>query len=516
VPHRKTVAIVATTAASLVGRCSALASQAIVGIYLTEAEVGLYAAALGIIGITGIWRNGGTATYLPSVKVQDFDRLANPMFLWALCAGLATALLTCAVAAMADSLPEALTTYKVPGLPAVLLVLALRCLAAPFALIGRMRLAVEHRFAPLAKVDTVNHFLRLGLTWGIAANGGGTLALAVPYTASSLVDVVAAWLLDGFRRSDFRPALGGLRVAAPLLAWPLVLAVLMSIRADISFLLIGFTLPAASLGVFFFAFQLANQPTMFLAGSLQNVLAPMIARARGTFEAERHGMERVFAMSMLFVPITTMAAASFFPSAERLIWDGKWSSAADAVTLLCIGATYATVAGLLFGPLIGLQRFRENAGFELLKMIGVIGGAALGAWLVAAVPASAETSGGAVTVIAGTVALGMAAGALWQLWWIARKYRFGLGDTLRNLTFGPLLAGLTAVAASSIGHSVVTTAGLGTGRMGALVELATIAATYLALITLAIRFTAETILRDTVEALPARVRGVAMRIFVLE
>jgi hypothetical protein len=211
-----------------------------------------------------------------------------------------------------------------------------------------------------------------------------------------------------------------------------------------------------------------------------------------------------------------MAAASFFPSAERLIWDGKWSSAADAVTLLCIGATYATVAGLLFGPLIGLQRFRENAGFELLKMIGVIGGAALGAWLVAAVPASAETSGGAVTVIAGTVALGMAAGALWQLAWIARKYRFGLGDTLRNLTFGPLLAGLTAVAASSIGHSVVTTAGLGTGRMGALVELATIAATYLALITLAIRFTAETILRDTVEALPARVRGVAMRIFVLE
>ena len=514
-PQRKTVAIVATTAASLVGRCSALASQAIVGIYLTEAEVGLYAAALGIVGITGIWRNGGAATYLPSIKPEDFNRLANPMFLWSLCFSLATGLLTCAVAALDDRLPDALSTYKVPGLPAVLLVLAARCAIAPFALVGRMRLAVEHQFGPLAKVDTVNHFLRLGLTWVIAAQGGGTLALAVPYAVGSFVEVVAAWLLDGFRRSDFRPAFRGLAGVAPLLAWPLVLAVLMSIRADISFLLIGFVLPAAALGMFFFAFQLSNQPTMFLAGSLQNVLAPMIARARGSFDAERYGMERVFAMSMLFVPITTMAAASFFPSAERLIWDGKWADATHAVTLLSIGATYATVAGLLFGPLIGLQRFRENAGFELLKMVGVIGGAGLGAAVLALVPDSNGSRGGSVTVIAGAVALGMVVGALAQLAWVARKYRFGSVDTLRNLTFGPLLSGLTAVAASSIGHSIVTTAGIGIGRMAALVELATIAATYLGLIALAIRFTAESILRDTVEAMPPKMRAAAVRIFLL-
>jgi O-antigen/teichoic acid export membrane protein len=514
-PHRKTIAIVATTSASLVGRASSLLSQAIVGVYLTEAEVGLYAASLGIMGITGVWRSGGTATYLPSSTPEEFPKIVNPMFLWALSFGLATTLLTLAVAALDDRLPEALSGYKVPGLRAVLVVMAIRSVLFPVALIGRMRLAVEHRFTPLAKVDTLNAVLRLLLTWLIASAGGGTLALAVPYAAGTLVEAIAAWMLDGYRWSDFKPAFGRLRNVAPLLAWPLVLAVLMSIRADISFLLIGLMLPAAALGVFYFAFQLANQPAMLLQGSLQNVLAPMLARARGQEVAERLGLEQVLAMAMLFVPVTTMAAASLFPPVEELVWGGKWAPAGPSVTALCIGATYATVAGLLFGPLIGLRQFRKSAGFEVIKMLGIIGGAGAGALLIRLAPGAFADRGGDVTAISTCVAAGMTLTSIAQLLWIARQYRFDLGNTVRNLTFGPLLAGLTAVAAQSIGHSLFMSLGTVDGRVGALIELTAIGTTYFLLIVLAVRFTAEPILRDTVDTFPAPAKALMQRLLVL-
>jgi hypothetical protein len=78
-----------------------------------------------------------------------------------------------------------------------------------------------------------------------------------------------------------------------------------------------------------------------------------------------------------------------------------------------------------------------------------------------------------------------------------------------------MLAGLTAVAAQSIGTSVVDSVGLGGGRLAAAVELAAIAITYFLLITLAVRFTAENTLRDTVAVLPPRARQVAERLFQL-
>ena len=514
-PHRKTIAVVATTLAGIAARTSSLASQAIVGLYLTEEQVGTYALALGIAGVTGIWRSGGAATYLPSIKPAHFDHLANPMFLWATAFGLTTALMTAALAAADDHLPDALAGYRLPGLPAVLAVLAARAAIFPISLIGRMRLSVEHRFVPLAKLDTFNAIARFGMTWIVAANGGGALALAVPYTASVAIEIIAVCMLGGVLRRDLMPNLSRLQEVAGILAWPLALAIVMSIRADVSFLLVGVMLPASALGMFYFSFQLANQPTMFLAGSLQNVLAPMLARARGNPDLERLSMERVFSSAMLFVPITTMAAASVFPPAERLVWGGKWADAAPGIVFLSIGATYATVVGLIFGPLIGLQRFRESTGFELLKMTGIIGGAIVGAAVVNLVPLAAIGNPLPVTCVSGAVAAGMTITSLAQLIWVSKHYRFDPSDTMRHLAFGPLLAGLTGVAAYSLGHSLTDSIGLAAGRTSALVELAVVGGTYALLIALAVRFTAESTLRDTVSMLPPRVRSVAGKLMLL-
>ncbi len=511
-PHRKTIAIVATTLAGAVSRASSLLSQVIVGLYLTEQEVGVYALAIGIMGVTAVWRNGGSGTFLPSIKPESFDRLANPMFLWATAFGLATTLLTLAIAAAPQSAPGWLVGGAPTGLSAVLTVFAIRAALSPIALIGRMRLSVEHRFVPLAKLDTANAMARLLMTAIIAIKGGGALALAIPYAIQVPIEIAVVGLLGGLRRQDFVPSPRALLVAAPLLGWPLVLAVFTSVRLDLSFLMISMALPTTALGVFYFAFQLANQPTMFLATSLQNVLAPILARSRGNPQLERIGLERVFAGAMLFVPITTMAAASMFDATDQVLWGGRWQAAVPSVMALCVGATYATVAGLIFGPLIGLQRFKEGAAFEVIKTAGVAGGAIVGG--VAVTHWSPDSLWGLspVTCVSLAVAAGMVVTSLAQLLWIANRFGFDRTETARHLTFGPLLAALTAVAAQSIGHSLRMSLDLPEGRAGAAVELFAIAVIYAVLITLAVRFTAESTLTDTLAMLPARVRGIAGRL----
>lgn len=497
---------------------SALASQAIVGLYLSEEQVGTYALALGITGVTGIWRSGGAATYLPSVKPEEYDRWARPMLRWSSTFQVSTALLTVALAIWTNVLPESLARQSLEGLPAILCVLALRSFVFPVALVGRMRLAVDHRFTGLARVDMANACARFLVTWAIAAGGGGAMALAVPYTLQAVVEAAGAIGMGGLKRSDFRPSSIPIRTICASLAWPLALAILNSIRAEISFLVIGLIIPAAALGVFYFAFQLANQPTMLLASSLQNVLAPMLARQRGTAAAEREGMSQVFSAAMLFVPVTTMAAASFFPSTERLIWGGKWASATAGLTFLCVGATYATVAGLLLGPLLGLQRFKAAAAFEALKLVGTIGGALVGAALLGLGlgPDRWASAMSPMTTISATVSAGITITSLMQLYWIARRFALPRAETARNLVFGPALAGLTAIAAQSIGTSLVTSLGAGSGRLAAAVELTAIASTYLILIVMAIRFTAEGTLRDTLLMLPATPRRIAQRILQLD
>ena len=289
----------------------------------------------------------------------------------------------------------------------------------------------------------------------------------------------------------------------------------MSINTQSNFMLLNFAVPVAVIGVFYFAFQLANQPTMLLTSSLQNVLAPILAKDRGNPKAERKGVQRVFAGAMLFVPITTVATASLFPSVEDMLWNGKWDSASAGLYWLCVGATYATVAGMLTGPLLGLRRFREVAAFEMAKTVGTVGGAALGGVLVNANLPALNGTMTPVTVICMATGLAMTAPSLAQLVWIVRRFSVPAGEAVRHMTFGPMLAVLTALAAQSVGHSVRSSFDLPGGRLGAAVDFATVSIVYGTLILLAVRFTAESTLRDTVSALPMAVRRPITRVLGL-
>jgi hypothetical protein len=165
-----------------------------------------------------------------------------------------------------------------------------------------------------------------------------------------------------------------------------------------------------------------------------------------------------------------------------------------------------TVATILTGPLLGLRQFKAVAAFEAGKIFGTVGGAALGALLVWRPETFLPEGVSPETAVCASTGLTMSAASLAQLVWIMRKYGTEWQSLLRMLAFGPLLALLTAVASQSVGHSLVTTLALPEGRFSAAVELAVVCGVYGALIVMAIRFTAESTLRDTISVLPAGLR----------
>lgn len=498
----KTIAIVAMTLTSVFGRLASFASQVIVGWYLSEEQVGAYVVALGVMGITGVLRTGGVALYLPSVKSPELDSKVPKFLVFSTMVMGGGGLATLVVAGLAPELEMHFENLGLEGVRITLVLLAVRQFAAPLSSIARIRLSIERKFGLLSKIDTANALLRVVMTWIIARHGGGVLALTVPYCAQTFIDLAVMGSIGGIKRSDFRFRGVSLRQLAATLAWPLAASAAISIRSDVVFLLLGLVVPAASLGIFYFAFQLANQPTMLLAGALQNVLAPFQAEDRGNSAAERLGMERVFGASMLFVPATTVVTASLFPSLETLLWKGRWAAATPCLVYLCIGASYSTVVAIMTGSLIGLRRFKALAAFEATKIAGTVGGAVVGTTIIALSGEEALEDSTQATIVGACVGIAMGAVAFAQIAWIMRRLGTPASEVWRGLLFGPSLALLIALSAQSIGHSIRESAGLPADRFGTAIEFASIGLVYCLIMALAIRFIAENILRETIGALP--------------
>ena len=105
-PHRRSIAVVLMTLAGLAGRASALLSNIIVGVFLTQQEIGTYAVAVGILGFTAMLRAGGSAHYLPTIRPEDYDREAGRIFWWGLLFLMLGAVATWAAAAAIPFMPN--------------------------------------------------------------------------------------------------------------------------------------------------------------------------------------------------------------------------------------------------------------------------------------------------------------------------------------------------------------------------------------------------------------------------
>ena len=509
------VAVAVTIISNAISRAAAVLAQVIVGLYLTESEVGAFAIALGINGFCCVMRSGGLSYCLPTLRADEYDRAAGRYLAWGLTFASFGGILTAVSAGVAPKLPWLQAAADAPGLAPSLLLLAVRQFLVPLGLLARSRMAVNLRFGELAKLDSAIAILRLALTWVCAHEGLGTLAMVIPIVATSVAETIYCLCVAGLTRESFRARGSTLRAMAHHMSWPIAVASLTSIGVECHYLIIGTMIPIATVGVFYFALQLAMQPVMMVGLAFQRVFAPLLSRIRGDREAESHLVSRVFMGAMLLVPVTTLSIGGLFPYVERMVWDGRWAEAAIPVAWLSVGATFSTATSVLVGPLMGARHFKALAGIELSRTLGVFGGAMAGALLAAALPPQGSVFLQPAAIVAAMTSVGITMTSVIQLGRIMRHYGLPWGDIAHHLVYGPTLSVLTVVGAVSVADSAANSFTLPAGRTGAAIELAIATCVFSGITILAFRTLAESTVRAVAQLLPAPWQGLFRKVLLL-
>lgn len=226
--------------------------------------------------------------------------------------------------------------YHQPELINLTRVLGFVILANAFSIVQRTRLTVEMDFKTQAKASLLSVFISasvalcLGfLNFGVWALVGQTLAFAFFNTV--FLNIFNPWYpLCGFSKKSFYQLFG---FSSKLL----ISALIDTIYNNIYQIIIGKLYSTSQLGLFTQAKNLSSLPVFALTGILQRVIYPMMSH----IQDDQQALDKAYLLTL------RLAAAVIFPliiglgliskPLLSLILGQEWQSAAELMTILCLG-----------------------------------------------------------------------------------------------------------------------------------------------------------------------------------
>jgi O-antigen/teichoic acid export membrane protein len=356
-------------------KATSFAAQIILGWYLAKDEFGVFALATGLAGFLTAFGESGVREYLIQRGGRD-KTLVGPVF-W-----LAVVLQTSVGLAMAGLAPIGAAAYGDPRVEQLLLVMAASFpLMAPGA-IFRAKLRMDMRFRALAVWILGSGALRNVTMIALAIAGAGPLSFVLPYFVTALFDIVAGYVLTRLPLWRARP---GFRRWPPIMRqaiWLMLGALAVNLIDMGDYFIIGFIVSKAIAGAYFFAFQLVVQIGAVLSFNVQQVLFPTLTRLQGEPERLRSATLRTLrAFSFLLAPVAIGLAVTV-QYIEQVIWQGKFASdAVPAAQVLCLFFAFRLTNSISISVLKARGAFRAWFWTTLAEGVGVVGSAAIGAWL---------------------------------------------------------------------------------------------------------------------------------------
>ncbi len=272
---------------------------------------------------------------LREVLVRRRARLkiwAGPAIWLSLYTGLAAGIV------MALAAPVAAGLYgKGPTVAYLILILAL---TSPINALGivpdaAMQQALRFRgIAFLQSAHTIGHLLG---TITLAMLGCGPYSFAVSMLVMSVVRTAAVWRLTKTRftrRPRLSRSLVLLRPALILIAS----AAVINIMAQGDKLALGLFHTEASVGAYFFAYNLSLQTAVLLSLNFARVLFPVMSRMQDDPPRLRNAFIRA-ARTLMFLgaPLCFLQAAAAGPFIRGLVQDEKWFGSIPALQILSLG-----------------------------------------------------------------------------------------------------------------------------------------------------------------------------------
>ncbi len=352
----------------------AFAAQMVLAWLLSKSDFGIYATAVAVASFITVFRDGGVGAILIQRGEGEYPRLVGPVFWIAMVVNAVTAMVLAALA------PLAAWVHGERSLMWLLLVIAISLPLGTPGSILMCKLRMQLRFKLVSQIVTASALIRYGATVLLAWLGMGPMSFVLPMLLIAVFEGVAAYFATRDKPWTLPAAV---RVWPGLLAqgkW-LVLGTLAGIMIDMGdYFVIGFFVPKAVLGVYFFANQLALQSVYtLLSHNAALVLSPALARLASDRDRQHAGAVRFLrAMMLLAVPGSLGLAVVMHPL-EELLLRGKWQDAVLALQVFAFLLPFRCTMGLTTGVLLAQGRFKRYAAFSIVEGAVMMAAAAVGA-----------------------------------------------------------------------------------------------------------------------------------------
>jgi O-antigen/teichoic acid export membrane protein len=475
-------------------RVASFIAQILLGARLSQHDFGVYAIAISVSSLAAVLKDGGVKQVLVQ-RQREYDRLIGPVFWMAAAFNTATGLI---IAGLAPVLARA---YDEPRIALLMLVIAAsQPIATPGAILAT-RLQIDMRFREAGMIATASAMVRYLGAVVLAYLGFGALSFVLPLPVLSLIEWGMGWWYVRQRPWRARPE--------PRAWWPLfrdtrwVLAGTLGVAGVNlgSNMVIGFFVPTAVVGVFFFAFQIVVQVGVLVSANILQVLAPALSKIAEDLDRKRAATERCLRQVMLLGAPMCLGLVATFTPLELFIWKGKWADASDAV--LFIGALYpASLAAAVSQAVMQARGQFRRWGMALIVMAALT-------LLSAAIGAMVDGTPGGIALYA---SLGNAIAALGVTIAGVGEIGIGPGNMLQDIAPPWLLAVAAAAIAMIIDRHVLGGAGGqpgGSSRLAAFVRTGIAGGVFTVAYAVLTRALLPRYLREAIAVVPQRWRPLA-------
>jgi len=302
---------------------------------LLPMDFGLLGMAFTVTTVASITTQIGLREFL--MRRSHPDVWAEPAFWLGLTLSTICTLLMCMFA------PIAARLYHDDRIASLIFILAL---GQPFLGMSVVLSALLQKRMQFGRLAATQMFQSLGsasLSVALAWLGFGVYSLVVPVSAMALLQFVLLLKMSGL---TLRWRVRARRWKAFYSTGSNVLATnaLMTVNAQGDYIILGILQSATTVGMYFFAFNLAVQVNRFFWASLTGVLFPLMSSIQhDTDRLVRTFRNATSTMAVLIVPVCILQAAVADP-VIRLFFASKWVSAIPAIQVMSVGMGLHTIA----------------------------------------------------------------------------------------------------------------------------------------------------------------------------
>lgn len=304
-----------------------IASVVISRFYLRPAEFGLFSIGMATALIVAVLQDFGLSRYISGLTVLDRDEIAR-------CGTVALIFSTLVAALVAGTAWPMAVAYHLPGLAAILLILAASYLFVPLSVVPMALMARAMQFRGHFAVNVGAALAQGGTAVVLAAHGWSAFALAW--------GTVAAAAARGLIAQAMRPAwprrlrTDGVGKVVDFGARASVLYLTGALGTRTPDLIVGKALGELAVGLYSRAVSLSDQFRMVIAGAIGSVFFPAFARIRDRGEPLGPAYLRVCAgYSGVVWPAMAGLALAAQPII-RLLYGAAWMGTAPLLTMIAL------------------------------------------------------------------------------------------------------------------------------------------------------------------------------------